>query len=36
MAAGRTFSRKFATDSGKSWIINEEVAKLMGLAPAAA
>jgi len=36
MAAGRTFSRKFATDSGKSWMVNEEVTKLMGLDPAAA
>lgn len=36
MAAGRTFSGKFAADRGKSWMINEETAKLMGLAPAAA
>ncbi len=36
MAAGRTFSRKFAMDSGKSWMVNEEVTKLMGLDPAAA
>jgi len=35
MAAGRTFSRKFASDSGRAWLVNEEVAKLMGLAPAA-
>lgn len=36
MAAGRTFSRKFTTDGGHAWMVNEEVAKLMGLAPAAA
>jgi putative ABC transport system permease protein len=36
MAAGRTFSRKFATDSGRAWMVNEEVTKLMGLDPAAA
>jgi len=36
MAAGRTFSRKFATDSGRAWMVNEEVTKLMGLNPAAA
>ena len=36
MAAGRTFSRKFATDSGRAWMVNEEVTKLMGIDPAAA
>jgi putative ABC transport system permease protein len=36
MAAGRTFSRNFATDSGRAWMVNEEVIKLMGIDPAAA
>ncbi len=36
MAAGRTFSRKYATDSGRAWMVNEEVTKLMGIDPAAA
>jgi putative ABC transport system permease protein len=36
MAAGRTFSRKFAADSGRAWMVNEEVTKLMGINPAAA
>lgn len=36
MAAGRTFSRKFATDNGRAWMVNEEVTKLMGIDPAAA
>jgi len=36
MAAGRTFSRKFATDSGRAWMVNEAVTRLMGIDPAAA
>jgi putative ABC transport system permease protein len=36
MAAGRTFSKKFTTDGGKAWMVNEAVTRLMGLAPAAA
>jgi putative ABC transport system permease protein len=36
MVAGRTFSQQFATDNGKSWLVNEEIVKLMGLTPAAA
>ena len=31
MAAGRSFSRKFAADNGRAFLVNEEVAKLMGL-----
>ena len=36
MAAGRPFSRKFATDNGRAFLVNEEVAKLMGLDAASA
>jgi putative ABC transport system permease protein len=36
MAAGRSFSRKFATDSGRAFLVNEEVPKLMGLDAASA
>jgi len=36
MAAGRTFSTAFAADEGHAYLVNEEVAKLMGLEPAAA
>ena len=36
MAAGRTFSRKFATDNGQAFLVNEEVPKLMGLDAASA
>jgi len=36
MAAGRTFSKKFTTDGGKAWMVNEAVTRLMGLDPAAA
>jgi len=36
MAAGRPFSRKFATDSGRAFLVNEEVPKLMGLDAASA
>ncbi len=36
MAAGRTFSKAFASDPGRSFLVNEAVAKLMGLdAPSA-
>jgi ABC-type antimicrobial peptide transport system permease subunit len=30
MAEGRSFSREYANDDGKSFIVNEEVAKIMG------
>jgi hypothetical protein len=33
MAAGRSFRREFGTDKGGTFLVNEEVAKLMGLAP---
>jgi ABC-type antimicrobial peptide transport system permease subunit len=33
MAAGRTFRREFGTDKGGAFLVNEEVAKLMGLRP---
>jgi putative ABC transport system permease protein len=33
MAAGRTFRREFATDKGGAFLVNEEVAKLMGVRP---
>jgi putative ABC transport system permease protein len=36
LAAGRPFSRKYATDNGKAFLVNEEVPKLMGLDPASA
>jgi predicted permease len=36
MAAGRSFSREFSTDLGRSFLVNEEVPKLMGLDAAAA
>jgi putative ABC transport system permease protein len=36
MAAGRTFNRNYPTDSGKAFMVNEAVSRLMGLdAPAA-
>jgi hypothetical protein len=36
MAAGRSFSPKFATDTGRAFLVNEEVPKLMGLDAASA
>lgn len=33
MAAGRTFRREFGTDRGAAFLVNEEVARLMGLRP---
>jgi putative ABC transport system permease protein len=36
MAAGRSFSREFATDTGGAFLVNEEVPKLMGLDAASA
>jgi ABC-type antimicrobial peptide transport system permease subunit len=33
MAAGRTFRREFGTDRGSAFLVNEEVARLMGLRP---
>jgi len=36
MAAGRSFSREFATDAGHAFLVNEEVLKLMGLDAASA
>jgi putative ABC transport system permease protein len=36
MASGRTFDKKYATDSGRAFLVNEEVPKLMGLNSAAA
>jgi putative ABC transport system permease protein len=33
MAAGRTFRREFGTDKGGAFLVNEEVARLMGLRP---
>ena len=33
MAAGRTFRREHATDEGGAFLVNEEVARLMGLSP---
>jgi putative ABC transport system permease protein len=36
MAAGRSFDRKFSTDETKAFLVNETVAKLMGLTAAAA
>jgi len=31
MAAGRTFDKKYAADNGRTFLVNEEVPKLMGL-----
>jgi len=36
MAAGRSFSREYAGDNGRAFMVNEEVPKLMKLDPAAA
>jgi ABC-type antimicrobial peptide transport system permease subunit len=36
MAAGRPFSRAYPGDKGRAFLVNEEVPKLMGVAPAAA
>jgi ABC-type antimicrobial peptide transport system permease subunit len=36
MAAGRTFDKKYATDNGRAFLVNEEVPKLMGLKSAEA
>jgi ABC-type antimicrobial peptide transport system permease subunit len=36
MAEGRTFDKKFATDNSRSFLVNEEVPKLMGLKSAEA
>jgi ABC-type antimicrobial peptide transport system permease subunit len=33
LAAGRSFSREHATDEGGAFLVNEEVARLMGLSP---
>jgi putative ABC transport system permease protein len=33
MAAGRSFRREYATDAGGAFMVNEEVARLMGLRP---
>jgi hypothetical protein len=33
LAAGRTFRREYATDEGGAFLVNEEVARLMGLSP---
>lgn len=33
MAAGRSFSRDYATDKGQAFLINEEMAKVMGMQP---
>jgi putative ABC transport system permease protein len=33
MAAGRSFRREYATDAGGAFLVNEEVARLMGLGP---
>jgi ABC-type antimicrobial peptide transport system permease subunit len=33
MTAGRTFRREFGTDKGGAFLVNEEVARLMGLRP---
>ena len=33
MAAGRTFRREYETDEGGAFLVNEEVARLMGLSP---
>jgi putative ABC transport system permease protein len=33
MAAGRPFRREYATDEGEAFLVNEEVARLMGLTP---
>jgi putative ABC transport system permease protein len=33
MAAGRAFRREFGTDKGGAFLVNEEVARLMGLRP---
>ena len=33
LAAGRTFRREFATDEGGAFLVNEGVARLMGLSP---
>jgi putative ABC transport system permease protein len=33
MVAGRTFRREFGTDKGGAFLVNEEVARLMGLRP---
>jgi putative ABC transport system permease protein len=36
LAAGRPFSRTFGADAGKTFLVNEEVPKVMGLDPASA
>jgi len=36
LAAGRTFDRNFSNDNGQTFLVNEEVPKLMGLSPAEA
>jgi putative ABC transport system permease protein len=36
MAAGRTFRKEYATDAGGAFLVNEEVARLMGLGAQAA
>ncbi len=36
MAAGRPFSKKYSTDNGHAFLVNEQVVKLMGLDPASA
>jgi putative ABC transport system permease protein len=36
MAAGRTFNKQYSTDSGRAFMVNEAVAKLMGLDAASA
>ncbi len=36
LVAGRPFSRTFTTDTGKAFLVNEEVPKAMGLDPASA
>jgi putative ABC transport system permease protein len=36
MAAGRTFDKKYAGDNGRTFLVNEEVPKLMGLKSAEA
>ena len=33
MAAGRSFNREYRTDEGGAFLVNEEVARLMGLSP---
>ncbi len=36
MAAGRSFDKRYAADNGQTFLVNEEVPKLMGLDPASA